>query len=65
MQVYNEERGKMNKRGHHELGYAPYAFIGAAIGVVIAYFRKMFSSSVGVEKRLKEIEKHKGPIGKI
>lgn len=32
----------MNKKGHHEIGFAPYAIIVTLIGVFLTYIKKFF-----------------------
>jgi len=33
----------MNKKGHHEIGFAPYAFLAAGISLIFVFLKTIFS----------------------
>jgi|GEM_PF-7033289 len=40
----------MNKKAHHEIGFAPYALILAALGLTAAFGNKMWNKVVKKKK---------------
>tara|TARA_Y100000310_G_scaffold319407_1_gene374633 strand:- start:1108 stop:1251 length:144 start_codon:yes stop_codon:yes gene_type:complete len=42
---------KMNKKAHHEAGFAPYALLIAIIGAGFIYFKSLFTKLFNYRKK--------------